>query len=1462
MRQAREELSATKRALLEIRELRRRLAEAERAARGPLAIVGLGCRLPGGVHDGESLWRVLRDGVDTMTDVPADRWDVDALYDPDPDRPGTMWTRSGAFLDQVDQFDAAFFGISPREAASMDPQQRLLLEVAWEALEDAGVAAGGLNGSSTGVFLGVGNSDYSRALFGAREHIDAYAGSGGSLSVIAGRLSYLLGLQGPSLVVDTACSASLVAIHLACQSLRRGECDLALAGGVNLILGPEAHIAFTKARMLAPDGRCKTFDAAADGYGRGEGVGVIALRRLADAERRGDRILSLIRGSAINQDGRSGGLTAPNGPAQQAVIAAALTDAGLVAADIDYVEAHGTGTSLGDPIELQALGAALGTGRDASRPLLVGSAKTNFGHLEAASGVAGLLKVVVALQQRHVPPHLHFTTPNPLVDWASLPIRVPTTLTAWPNISRPARAGVSSFGFSGTNAHVVLEEAPAVVRKESSIERPRHLLALSARDERSLHMLVERYVEHLTADAMPVGDLCFTANAGRAHHAHRIAVTGSGTAEILDGLQAFLTGRLAPQLAVGVADGTACPVVGWLFTGQGAQYAGMGRPLFDASPTFRGALDECAMAIDPLLPVPLLEVMYGPASSSLLDQTSFAQPALFALQYALAALWRSWGIEPAAVLGHSVGEIAAACVAGVLPLPDAARLVAARGRLMQSAPPGGAMASVFATRAQVEEMLAETESPVEIAALNGPEHVVLTGAREAVEAACGALARSGVESRPLAVSNAFHSRAMDSILAPFERAIGELHCSEPRITLVSNVTGRVAGPSDCTTPAYWREHIRRPVLFEASLRTAMAQGVTHFVELGPKPVLLGMGARFAPAEVAWLPSLRDQADDWTVLLESLQALYVAGADVRWEAFDQDYSRLRVGLPTYPFQRRRHWLEPGRMPATAIADDPSHHWRSVAVSLDRQAGLAPTDVAVGEFGARWASLDRLASACTRMVLRDAGIFTVPGERASADEVRERLSASPTYRHLLERWLERLGDAGHLRRDGDTWVSDRPLGEPDLAECWADAEERLADDQPLLAYMRRCGALLGAVIGGRESPLETLFPEGTFDLAEGIYERSGSARYVNGLAAAAIEALVAARGAHATFRVLEVGAGTGGTTSAVLPALPPDRTTYWFTDVSGLFLDRAREKFPDFPGLRVGELDLERDLLTQGFAAGGFDLIVSANAVHATRDLRVSLERLRSLLAPGGLLLLIESTEHFAWFDVTTGLIEGWQRFEDDLRHEVPLLPPLKWLEALQAVGFVEARAWPGAASPAAAVGQHVIVAVAPGARAAHVNSPPLEDVPDRPVSSPGDVLPAAGADAFRARLMSALPDERLVLLRDFVRERVMAVLRLDLSQVPGPGQRLMDLGFDSLMAVQLRNQVGTGLGLGKMLPVTLLFDYPTIDAIVHYILARLAPPLPSLDDAPPAPGRDERVDAVAAMTEAEVESMLLDRLGKP
>lgn len=912
-------------ALAEIRDLRAKLAASEQASRAPIAIVGIGCRFPGGADSPDAFWKLLQNGVDAIGRVPEDRWDVDAYYDPDPAAPGKMHLREGGFLDDVDAFDAQFFGISPREAAWMDPQQRLLLEVCWDALEHSGHAPDSLGGKQTGVFMGLSSFNYATHILSSFDtaEVEPFFGTGNALSVAAGRLSYTLGLQGPAYVIDTACSSSLAAVHLACESLRRGECSMALAGGAGLILTPDTTVQFCKAGMLARDGRCKTFDSAADGYVRSEGAGVVVLKRLADAIASGDSIIAVIRGSACNHDGRSTGLTVPNGPAQQAVIRAALDNAGVRPGAVAYIEAHGTGTSLGDPIELGALGAVFRAERTVSEPLWVGSVKTNLGHLEAAAGIAGIIKVALAMQHGCIPAHLHFKQPTPHFDWDANPLRITARAVPWPEGA--SCAGVSSFGFSGTNAHVVMERAPRRPEPASTEDRPLHIYTLSARSETALDELVARHRSALSAPEF--ASRCYTANAGRAHFAHRLAAVAADA----DGLrEAFLKGQVVRAYSEYE------PRIAFLFTGQGAQYAGMGHQLYLTHPIFRQTLDACDELLRAEFHAPLLEALYGPEHARL-NETEFTQPALFALEYALAQLWRSWGVEPSIVLGHSLGEYTAACVAGVFDWRHGLRLAALRGRLMGSLPRDGEMAAVLAPFEEVEPFVRQYDRDVSFGSINGPRNVVISGRRAAVQALTAKLHEAGKVTRPLQVSHAFHSPCMDSILAEFEAAVAALEMNEPALTLISNLTGKAMSAGTVPSAQYWSGHIRQPVLFAEGLRTLQSEGADVVLEIGPGTTLLGMARQVLDGDKhTFLPSLRPGTPDWQTILQSLAQLYVRGAKIDWKSFDAPYARRTLHLPTYPFERQRYWVNDGSRARRKAIEDAVYaiHWQPCETRFSR------------------------------------------------------------------------------------------------------------------------------------------------------------------------------------------------------------------------------------------------------------------------------------------------------------------------------------------------------------------------------------------------------------------------------------------------------------------------------------------------------------------------------------------------
>ena len=913
--------SYLRRVTVELTEERRRLHAYRHE---PIAIIGMACRYPGGVSDPTDLWGLLSKEVDGVSKFPTDRgWDLERLFDPDPDNPGTSYADEGGFLRDAAEFDAEFFGIGPREALAIDPQQRLLLESCWEALEDAGIDPSSLAGSQTGIFAGLMNPDYGVGLGPIPEEVEGYLAIGVASSIGSGRIAYSLGLEGPTMTMDTACSSSLVAMHLATGALRAGECDLALAGGSTVFGAPAVFTEFSRQRGLAPDGRCKSFSEQADGVGWAEGVGVLALARLSDAEREGHPILAVLRGSAVNQDGASNGLTAPNGPSQERVIRQALANARLTPQDIDVVEAHGTGTTLGDPIEAGALLATYG--QDREEPLLLGSIKSNIGHTQAAAGVAGVIKMVLAMREGVLPKTLHVDQPSSKVDWEQGSIELLTEAKPWQPNGKPRRAAVSSFGISGTNAHVVLEEAPAPQTQEEVGEAPVKPLptvplAISAKTGPALQDAASRLHARLKDSSNPdPADLAYSLATTRSLFEHRAVALGGDTEELLTSLLALAEGNESPTaLKAKATPGKTA----FLFSGQGAQRGGAGKELYETEPLFKEVLDEICKEIDQHLDRSLIELLFadpGSKQAELLDQTQYTQPALFALEVALCRLLQSKGLTPDLLAGHSVGEIAAAHIAGVFDLPDAAKLICARGALMGALPEGGAMLAIAATEQEAKDYLKDNQE-LSVAAINSPTSTVLSGTEEAIEKAQAHFEAKGAKTKRLAVSHAFHSHLIEPMLEEFAEVAGSLTYQEPRIPIVSNTTGEVLDPTQAQDPAYWVSHVREAVRFSDSIETLKEQGASVFVEIGPEAALCPMAAETLEAKElqgATVPTLREGRDETEAIALSLASAHVHGAKLDWQTFFEGTGAKRVPLPTYPFQRKRYWLE-----GSASAGDPA------------------------------------------------------------------------------------------------------------------------------------------------------------------------------------------------------------------------------------------------------------------------------------------------------------------------------------------------------------------------------------------------------------------------------------------------------------------------------------------------------------------------------------------------------------
>ena len=1568
----------------------------------PIAIIGMGCRFPGAANL-DAFWELLCNPQDVIREVPRERWDADAYYDPNQSQPGKMVSRWGGFIDQLELFDASFFGISPREAAQLDPRQRLTMELAWEALEDAGIPPLSLAGSKTGVFMANLTANYAALINDHPEIVDAYFGTGNGNSVLANRVSYFLDLRGPSLSLDTACSGSLVALHLGCTSLRTGETNLAIVGGVNIILKPGDSIFFSKTGALSPDGRCKVFDKRANGIVRSDGAGIVILKPLKQALADHDQIYAVIRGSAVNQDGGSNGILAPNRQAQEDMLREAYQRAGIHPGTVQYIEAHGTGTALGDPIEVNALGAVLTAERPAELQCALGSVKTLIGHTEAAAGIAGIIKTALMIKHRVIPSNLHFEEPNPLIPFDQLPFYVPQELGSWPDEQRPLTAGVSGFGFAGTNAHMVLQEPPALHQQAPARSLDACVLPVSARSMQALQELAQAYQTQLNTSLQTstLYDLCYTASLHRSNLEYRLAVTGATHAEIIEQLDVFLQGEPRQGVSFSPKRVDRQPGCVFVFSGQGSHWFNMGQQLLAQEPVFRAALTRCDQLLQQHTQWSLLEELAADNAQSRLNETDRAQPAIFAIQVALAALWRSWNIVPQRIVGQSLGEIAAAHVAGVLSLEDAIKVVYERSRLMKQLEGKGRTAVVALPLEKARLILTGFDDVVSVAGSNSPSMSVLSGDGAALERIIGSLERQNIYARMLkGVDIAFHSVQMEPLKAELIAALATIKPFQAKTPLVSTVTGKFIEGTQMDA-AYWGANLREPFLFTEAIQLLIKEGTEVFLEVSPHPVLAAAvteGLNHSQKKGLVVASMQRNENEWYSLCATLGTLYTHGFNIDWQAIYPHGTRLK--LPTYAWQRDHYWysqlLETTTQQGTAgtakqsqkhpflgdhllLAHPPGHHvWEmdinaatyhyleqhrvqgavvfpgaaylEVALAAAQQA-LGPAVYALeqvsfkqafvlpqqgtrrlqinlvqehnqqatfhvfsaalnadGEveqwllhargsiraaaaepahapdpiqaimercnevmsskkhydlmtarglqYGPSFQAIDQiwrrdgealgrlqlpetvqyeaakylihpvLLDACFQMValtapgstdadatpemrlpvgatkvtlfkqpaaniwcyahlrdltqasadtlesdvylvddagtlvgiiegfqlqriattpqsgtenindwfysiewhpkphhvtntgisadylaelstiveqvqplapalgatheldhyeqslhdfevlsaiyvgqaLHDLGWDMQPGQQRETQQLITQLNIVAQHHQLFERLLEIMAEEGVLQRDQQTWTVVQTTHYPEIDALSATLVDKYPLSKALLQLVQRCGQALADVLRGQADPLQLLFG-GTFDIVETFYTTSPYFQVYNTMIAESIRTALEQMPADRTVRILEIGAGTGSTTSYILPLLPAERIEYVFTDVSTLFTAKAEEKFAAYPFMRYQLLDIEQQPETQGLQAHEFDIIVASNVLHATGNLRQVLNHVQSLIAPDGLLVLLESPGPQRWIDITFGLTEGWWKFTDkQLRQAYPLLAQHQWIDLLQEVGF--------------------------------------------------------------------------------------------------------------------------------------------------------------------------------------------------
>ncbi|MFN6569721.1 beta-ketoacyl synthase N-terminal-like domain-containing protein [Dendronalium sp. ChiSLP03b] len=1381
-----------------------------------IAVIAVAGRFPQ-AKDIESFWQNLRDGVESISWLTDEELinsgvSLDLLNNPN-------YVKASGVLSDIELFDANFFAYSAKEAELIDPQQRLFLELAWEAVEKAGYDPQTYNGL-IGVYGGVGMSGYLLnnlyPNYQLLKTIDpVQLGISNDKDFLPTRVAYKLNLTGPAVNVQTACSTSLVAVHLACQGLLNGECDIALAGGVTLSIPQKIGYLHEEGMILSPDGHCRAFDAKAQGTIAGSGAGIVVLKRLKDAISDRDYIHAIIKGSAINNDGAMKvGYTAPSAKGQAAVIGEAQAIAGVDAETISYIETHGTATPLGDPIEIAALTQAFNQTTDKKGFCAIGSVKTNLGHLDTAAGVAGLIKTVLALQHKMLPPSLHFETPNPKIDFANSPFYVNTTLTEWNTNNTPRRAGVSSFGMGGTNAHVILEEAPVFVqgsREAGEQGRNYQLLCLSAKTASALEKATANLIAHLKEHPeLNLGDVAYTLNSGRRGFNHRRMLI----CQDLEDAVKTLSCLAAQQVFTNYTDITERPVV-FMFPGQGSQYVNMAREIYESETVFKKQVDYCSEILKPLLGLDLRHILYPSDEkidevSKQLQQTGIAQSAIFVVEYALAKLWQSWGVEPQAAIGHSIGEYVAATLAEVFSLEDALSLVAARGQIMQQLPTG-AMLSVPLPADKVKSLLGQELS---VAAINQLSQCVVSGSTAAVDALQNQLATQGIECRRLHTSHAFHSQMMEPILEAFAERVKKVTLNPPKLPYISNLTGTWITVTQATNPDYYAQHLRSTVLFAQGVEKLLATPEQVLLEVGPGHTLTTLVKRHpdkVPLQTV-LTSVRHPQEkqfDIRVLFNTLGQLWLAGVKIDWFGFYSQDEYYRLPLPTYPFERQRYWIDPPQKAAWGQLQNippTSQLWTSLTQAGQKQANARNAELNELTYQENRQWLDRLCTAYINSAFQQLGIFSNPEEKYSLDNLLAQYHISPRYQQLLSRWLQILVEQGQLQQQEGLFIKLLPCSQDYINEHLEAVRARFAASSLVdLDLVQRCGENLAAIVVGEQEPLE-IFNELVYQKENnGSYTESPLISYYNSILRSSLENVVKSLPSSVHLRVLEIGAGTGVSTQVLLPVLPPKQTNYTFTDIGSGFLTQAQQKFKDYPFVEYQLLDIDKWPTEQGFEKYSFDVIIASNVLHATRNIDQTLHHVRSLLAPGGFLLVWEITQPKIDFDITWGLL--LKPLDDKRRNPgQPFIIKEQWFDALRTQDFVQVAAFP----ETEALEHQIIMAVASASAAFSIKSGQKET--DQKLEISLQTKP----DIFQTEKLSALHtrpnlSNYYIAPHNEIEGKIADIWQelLGIKQV-GIHDNFFELGGDSLIAVQVISRLRKIFSI--KLTVASLFESPTIAEI--------------------------------------------------